>query len=118
QPSGKASEHVVAEELHGTTEYSRRTPSPRRSTRSSRIGIESSRDFAPRPPARVGADCPPSTRLLTKTLSSSAKRWRRNDQITVLPPSTRMLLTPREDRRSRRRTRSTSSFPQRRTSAG
>lgn len=56
KPTGEAPQHVVAKELHWTTEYSKRTSSPRRSVRSSRRRIESSRDVAPSPPARVGAE--------------------------------------------------------------
>src|SRR3989442_11615712 len=56
EPTGEAPEHVIAEEFHRTTVYSRRIPSPRRSLRSSRRGIESSTNETPSPPATVGAD--------------------------------------------------------------
>src|SRR6267378_1567167 len=55
QPTGQASEHVVAEKLQRTTEYSRRIPSPRGVDRSRCSRIESSTEPTPRPPARVGA---------------------------------------------------------------
>src|SRR5213592_188949 len=103
---------------HRTTAYSRRAPSPRRSIRSKRRRGASSREVTPGPPARVGAACPPSTRLLTKTLSSSARPLRRKDQMTVLPPSTRMDRTFRAARRSSRPGKSTSFLPIRKTSAG
>src|SRR6266540_7106048 len=117
QPPGEAPEHVVAEQLHRTTEYSSKTPAPRRSERSSVSRIDSSSDAAPSPPARVGAERPPRTRLPTKTFSSSTRPARRNDQITVLPPSTKTVRIPRPPSRSSRAPRSTSSFPHRRTSA-
>ena len=56
EPTGETPEHVIAQQFHRTTVYSRRIPSPRRSFRSRRRGIESSTDDAPRPPATVGAD--------------------------------------------------------------
>src|SRR6266508_6437139 len=117
QPPGEASQHVVAEQFHRTTEYSSKTPSPRRSERSSASRIDSESEAAPSPPARVGAERPPRTRLPTKTFSSSTRPARRNDQITVPPPSTRRVRIPRPPSRSSRAPRSTSSFPHRRTSA-
>ncbi len=56
EPTGETPEHVIAQQFHRTTVYSRRIPSPRRSLRSSRRGIESSTDDIPSPPATVGAD--------------------------------------------------------------
>src|SRR6267143_121495 len=126
QPSCETPKHVIAEELHGarigtsvhrTTAYSRSAPSPSRSIRSKRRRGASFREATPRPPARVGAPCPPSTWLLTNTFSSSARPSWRKDQMTVLPPSTRIVFTSRAARRSRSAFRSTSSLPRRRTSA-
>src|SRR5712691_1124288 len=126
QPSCETPKHVIAEELHAapvgtsihrTTAYSRSAPSPSRSIRSKRRRGASFREATPRPPARVGAECPPSTRLLTKTFSSSARPSRRKDQMTVLPPSTRIDRIPRAASRSSRTGKSTSSFPIRKTSA-
>src|SRR5207302_5779489 len=71
---------------HRTTAYSRRAPSPSRSIRSKRRRGAASSEVTPWPPASVGAAWPPSTRLLTKTFSSSARPFRRKDQMTVLPP--------------------------------
>src|SRR5438876_1871446 len=117
QPASEAPEHVIAQESHRrTTAYSRRTPSPRGAARSNRNRTASSAGVASRFPARVGAEWPPKTSLATKTLSSSARPRRRNDQMMVLPPSTRRRRTPRAPRRSRRTSRSTSSFPIRKTS--
>jgi len=56
EPTGETPEHVIAQQFHRTTVYSRRIPSPRRSLRSNRRGIESSTDDTPSPPATVGAD--------------------------------------------------------------
>src|SRR5213594_1149007 len=56
EPTGETLEHVIAQQFHRTTVYSRRIPSPRRSLRSNRRGIESSTDDTPSPPATVGAD--------------------------------------------------------------
>src|SRR5437667_1179141 len=56
EPPRKAAEHVVAQELHRITEYSNRTPSPRRLVRSSRNRVESATDVTPSPPTSVGHD--------------------------------------------------------------
>src|SRR5439155_3679838 len=103
--------------FHRTTAYSRRAPSPSRSIRSKRRRGAASSEVTPWPPASVGAAWPPSTLLLTKTFSSSARPFRRKDQMTVLPPSTRIVFTSRAARRSRRACKSTSSLPRRMTSA-
>src|SRR2546421_427537 len=102
---------------HRTTAYSRRAPSPSRSIQSKRRRGAASSEVTPWPPASVGAAWPPSTRLLTKTFTSSARPFRRKDQMTVLPPSTRIVFTSRAARRSRRASKSTSSLPRRMTSA-
>src|SRR3990170_2726235 len=95
EPARKAPEHVIAEDPHRTTAYSRSTPSPRRSTRVRRSRAACSSVAAPSPPARVGAVAPPRTALPTNTRSSSARPPCRKDQITVLPPSTRSVRIPR-----------------------
>src|SRR2546428_26144 len=53
EPTGETPEHVIAQQFHRTTVYSRRIPSPRRSLRSSRRVIESSTNETPIPTLRV-----------------------------------------------------------------
>src|SRR3990170_2201257 len=118
QPARETPQHVVTEQSHRRASYSRRTPSPSRSTAVSLRGTMSSTRTAPRPPARVGAVLPPTTAPCTNTFSSSTNPASRNDHTMVLPPSTRSVDTPRPFRISRSFLRSTSSFPHRTTSAG